>query len=163
MKLIVAGAAALFLTGCVVPGLPMMGMPSVLGGVGGTGMTQAEIDGAGTNMKLAQANGMAAANRPGDDRLTCDQLQAELMTSMRDPKVQAAMSSMGSRAQDQKAKMDAAMASGKQQQPTAADTQAPFASAADMTSIMPQMMRGQRINELATAKNCAFLKAPQPH
>ena len=161
MKLIVAGAAALLLTGCVVPGMPMMGMPSDLGGVGGTGMTQAEIDSAGANMKLAQANGMAAANRPGDDKLTCDQLQAELMTSMRDPKVQAAMGSMGQRAQDQKAKQDAAMA-GKQQSVTAEDTRAPLASAADMTSIMPQMMRGQRINELATAKSCAFLKAPQP-
>ena len=161
MKLIVAGAAALLLTGCVVPGMPMIGMPADLGGVGGTGMTQAEIDSAGANMKLAQANGMAAANRPGDDKLTCDQLQAELMITMRDPKVQAAMGSMGQRAQDQKAKQDAALA-GKSQSVTAADTRAPLASAADMTSIMPQMMRGQRINELATAKNCAFLKAPQP-
>ena len=65
---------------------------------------------------------------------------------------------MGARAQDQKAKIDGAVASGKQQQPTAEDVRSPLASSADMASIMPQLMRGQRLNELATAKNCAFLK-----
>jgi hypothetical protein len=33
---------------------------------------------------------------------------------------------------------------------------------ANMTSIMPQMMRGQRIYELASAKKCAFLNQPKP-
>ena len=33
---------------------------------------------------------------------------------------------------------------------------------ANMTSIMPQMMRGQRIYELASAKRCAFLNQPRP-
>jgi len=32
----------------------------------------------------------------------------------------------------------------------------------NMTSIMPQMMRGQRIYELASAKKCAFLNQPRP-
>jgi hypothetical protein len=29
-------------------------------------------------------------------------------------------------------------------------------------SIMPQMMRGQRIYELASAKSCAFVNQPNP-
>jgi hypothetical protein len=33
---------------------------------------------------------------------------------------------------------------------------------ANMTSIMPQMMRGQRIYELAAAKKCAFLNQGKP-
>jgi hypothetical protein len=125
-------------------------------------MTEAEVEYASASLKSSQAAGMAAAARPGDEAMTCGALQAELITTMRDPAVTAAMGTMGARAQDQKSKLDAAQASGKQQQPTAEDSRSPLASSADISSIMPQLMRGQRLNDLAGAKNCAFLKGASP-
>jgi hypothetical protein len=160
MRLIATALAALVLGGCVIPGMP--GMPPDFGGVGGTGMTAAEIENANTSLKMSQAAGAASANRPGDEAMSCEAIQTELVTTMRDPKVMAAMGSIGARAQDQKSKIDTAMASGKQQQPTLEDARAPLASTADITSIMPQLMRGQRLNELAEAKKCAFLNGPPP-
>lgn len=162
MKLVVVGLTALALSGCAGLPIPGMGMPTNYGGVGGTGMTQAEIDNAQSSLNSSQAMGLASAARPGDEAMDCAALQAELTATMRDPRVMAAIGSMGARAQDQKARVDAATASGRQSQPTAEEARMPLASASDMASIMPQIMRGQRINALAAAKNCAFLKAGSP-
>lgn len=161
MKMFAAGMTMFALAGCV-PMSPIPGMPASMGGVGGTGMTSAEIQNASASLKAGQSAGIASAARPGDETMSCEAIQAELMVSMRDPKVQAALGSMTTRAQGQKDKIDSAMAGGKQVQPTAEDARAPLASAADLTSIMPQMMRGQRLNELASAKKCAFLKGAAP-
>ena len=35
---------------------------------------------------------------------------------------------------------------------------APLSMTANLTTMMPQIMRSQRLNELATAKKCAFLQ-----
>jgi hypothetical protein len=160
MKFAAAGLMALSLSGCI--GIPIPGMPPNYGGVGGTGMTAEEIAAANASLQGGQAAGAAAAVRPGDEAMSCEAIQVELVTTMRDPKVMAAIGRMGARAQSQKDKMDAAMATGKQQQTTAEDARSPLASAGDMATIMPQIMRGQRLNELATAKNCAFLKGASP-
>jgi len=156
MRLVAAGLVALTLGGCV--GIPIPGMPPNLGGVGGTGMTAEEVQAANSALQASQAAGAGAASRPGDEAMNCSAIEGELTTTMSDPSVKAVIGSMGARAQSQKDKIDSAMASGKQQQPTAEDARAPLASAADLSTIMPQLMRGQRLNELATAKNCAFLK-----
>lgn len=153
MRLIATALTALVLGGCVMPGMPGMGMPPNFGGVGGTGMTSAEVANAESSMKAAQAMGAASANRPGDEAMTCAQIQAEIVATMQDPKVMAAVGTMGARAQDTQAKLDGARA-GQQQTFTKEDARAPLASANDLTSIMPQIMRGQRLNELAAAKKC---------
>ncbi len=159
MRLMLAGAMALALAGCVMPGLPMM--PPNYGGVGGTGMSAEQIAAMESQMQGAKAVGEASAKRPGDEVMTCAAIQAEMTTTMQDPRVQAAIGRMGDRAQDQKAKMDAAMAGKPVAPATKSETASPLESAGDLSSIMPELMRGQRLNELATAKNCAFLKGPQ--
>src|SRR5690349_8741383 len=159
MRQMLAGAMALALGGCVVPGLPMM--PPDYGGVGGTGMSAEQIAAMQTQMQGAQAAGAASAARPGDEAMTCEAIQAEITTTMQDPRVQAAVGRMGDRAQGQKSKMDAAMAGKPTAPATKSEVAASFESVGDISSIMPQMMRGQRLNELATAKNCAFMKGPQ--
>ncbi len=160
MKPMLAGVAALVLGGCVVPGMPMM--PPNYGGVGGSGMSAEEIAAMQSQMQSAKAAGAASASRPGDEAMNCDAIQAELVATMQDPRVQAVVGRVGDRAIDQKARMDAAMA-GKPAAPGSKSEMATsLGSAVDMTSIMPELMRGQRLNELASAKNCAFLKGPQP-
>lgn len=154
MRLVATGLATLALGACVLP-IPM-------GGVGGIASNPEEARAASASLQQAQVSAAAQASRPGDADMNCAAIQAELMAQMQDPKFQAAMASMGSRAQDQKARQDAAMAGGKQVAPTAADARAPVDTTADLVTMMPQIMRGQRLNELATAKKCDFLKAPKP-
>jgi hypothetical protein len=120
----------------------------------------------GAAMQQAQASGYAQASRPGDDKMDCAAIQAEMMAQMQDPKFKAALASMGGKAQAQLDLQKSATASGKQ--PNQKEIDAASANrtgmAGDMTAMMPQLMRGERLNELATAKKCAFLKqggAPQ--
>jgi hypothetical protein len=110
MRLFATGLATLALGACMLP-IPM-------GGMGGIGINPAEAKASSAALQQAQASGAAQASRPGDADMNCAQLQAEGMAQMQDPKFQQAMASMGARAQDQKAKQDAAMAGGKQVQPT---------------------------------------------
>ena len=71
------------------------------------------------------------------------------------------MGRMGERALGAKAQLDAAKA-GKPMAPAdKSQVATSLGSAGDVTSIMPGLMRGQRLNELATAKNCAFIKGTQ--
>ena len=57
----------------------------------------------------------------------------------------------------------AAQAQAMQQQKQATANQQAMAGMADnMSSIMPQMMRGQRVYELAQKQNCAFIQGPPP-
>ncbi|MET0546413.1 MAG: hypothetical protein ABWZ40_08885 [Caulobacterales bacterium] len=146
-------------------------------------------------MQAAQAQAEAAASRPGDEALTCEQLQTEMTTSMNDPTVQAAIQSNGANAmamqqQAQNARAGAVgmagtsmamgLASsfvpglgfaqaiamqaqmGQMKNQTAANQRQMGEMADNMTSIMPQLMRGQRVYNLASAKNCAFLQGPPP-
>ena len=150
-------------------------------------------------LQAAQAAGMAQASRPGDEALTCDQLQSEITATMNDPAVRAQLVQMGATAQDQHARLADAqshmagqmagqvgmnvvtgvissfipgaglaesLAMRAQAQGQVAQGQqsqaATMAMAANMVAIMPQMMRGQRIVQLAQAQHCAFLQgAPQ--
>lgn len=152
MRLIVTGLAALSLGACMLP-LPM-GMPT------GMGPNPAEAAQLSANLQQAQALGAAQANRPGDEAMTCSAIQAELMAQMQDPKFSAALGNMTAGAKDQKARQDAAMASGKAK-PGDVEAGTAFSASAgsDLVTMMPQIMRGQRLNDLATARNCPFLKA----
>jgi hypothetical protein len=150
----------------------------------------------GANMEASMAAAQAQAQRPGDDALTCEQLEAEIYTTMQDPAVQQAVAANGADAQAQMDQMNAArgqmraqMATGlfmgiassfipglgyaqmaqqqmqmAQQQRQAQQNMAQQMQMAErMQSIMPQMMRGQRVYELGQAKQCAFVQQqPQP-
>ena len=129
----------------------------------------------------------AAANRPGDDALGCDALQIELVASAKDPAVQAFVAKSGAIAQEKMAAMNAAAAGmGTQMAMTIMSSIAPGGGwggyganvaqaeaakaqagrnmqqqmqlAQDMMTIMPQMMRGQRVIELAQRRDCAWLR-----
>jgi hypothetical protein len=154
MKRLTMSLAAVALSGCVLPALPMGA---------GLGSNPAEAARLKADLEQAQTQASAQASRPGDANMDCAAIEAELMAQMRDPKFQAAMASMGARAQADKAKIDAAMAGGKTVQPDPTSAGASQAAmGADLVTMMPQMMRGQRLNELGQARNCAFLKAAKP-
>src|SRR5690242_3727139 len=79
MRLVSAGLAAILLSGCVMPGIPGMG------GATGMGSNPEEAARMSASMQQAQAAGAAQASRPGDDKMDCAAIQAELMAQMQDP------------------------------------------------------------------------------
>jgi hypothetical protein len=180
MRRLMMASVALTAAGCATPGGP-------------SGADYADTQMA--DMMAAQSAAQAAAVRPGDEALTCDQLQAEMTATMNDPKVQAVMADNGASAQAQMDKVRAAQSgavagavgvsalgvassfvpglswfsqgAAMAQQATMAaqarETQRQISQMSGSTmSIMPQMMRGQRIYELASAKSCAFVNQPNP-
>jgi hypothetical protein len=148
--------------------------------------------------QAAQAAAQAQASQPGDEALTCDQLQYQLTASMSNPSMGANLASLGAQAQT-------ASDQARQQQQEMAQQAAPNVAASVVTSLipgaglfhhapqqsgssqaqineaqrqsaqltnttnamMPEMMRGQRLYQMAQAKQCAFLRdpsaAPVPH
>lgn len=142
-------------------------------------------------MEQSMAEAQAAAVRPDDDALTCEQLEAEMAVSMQDPNVQAAIAANGADAQAQVDQMNAARGRARaqiatsmfmgiassfipglgyaqmaqqhvmaaQQQRQAQQSVAQMMEMAQrMQTIMPQMMRGQRVYELGQSKQCAFVQ-----
>jgi TctA family transporter len=103
MKLVMQGWVLLALAGCAMPGV-------------GSGMnasmadSQASMDRSHEDFMAAQSAAQAAAIKPGDEALSCDQLQAEMMAITTDPRMQAATASMGASAQAQMDKAKAAQA-----------------------------------------------------
>jgi hypothetical protein len=59
-------------------------------------------------MEQSMAAAQAQANRPGDEELTCEQLEGEIATTMQDPAVQSAVAANGADAQAQIDQMNAA-------------------------------------------------------
>lgn len=143
------------------------------------------------NLDQAMTAAQAQAAHPGDEGLTCDQLQEEITTTMSDPAVQSAVAANGADAQAQMDRMNEARGQMRAQMATsmfmglasafipgmgyaqmatqqmqAAQYQrqqqqnmAQMATMMErMTPIMPQMMRGQRVYELAQAQQCAFIQ-----
>ena len=143
------------------------------------------------NLDQAMTAAHAQAAHPGDENLTCDQLQEEITTTMSDPAVQSAVAANGADAQAQMDRMNEARGQMRAQMATsmfmglasafipgmgyaqmatqqmqAAQYQrqqqqnmAQMATMMErMTPIMPQMMRGQRVYELAQAQQCAFIQ-----
>lgn len=147
---------------------------------------------------------MAQAAKPGDDALTCDQLQAEIAAIGTDPQVQAVIQEQGAYAQEQMAKVQ-----GAQQQAEAAQAKQPsiagqmftgfltgmippnpvtgyaqqaaaaaqgakqsaeaeknmqdmMANVEKTMTIMPQIMRGAHVAQLAQARGCEFMAEAVP-
>ncbi len=146
-------------------------------------------------MEAAQAEAQAQAVRPGDEALSCDALQAEMVATMQDPAVQAHMAQSGAWAQGQLdaagearsqmmgqmsvniflglassfipgagfAQMAAQRAMAAGQQAQADQHMAGMMQQAEgAMTIMPQLMRGQRLYELGQAKQCAFVQEQAP-
>ncbi len=146
-------------------------------------------------MEAVMADAQAQAVRPGDEELSCDALQAEMVATMQDPAVQAHMAQTGAWAEgrneaagDMRAQMmgqmgvnvflglatsfipGAGYAQMAAQQAMAAGQQAQMEEhmagmmqqAEGAMTIMPQLMRGQRIYELGQAKQCAFVQEQAP-
>ena len=131
-------------------------------------------------MQAAQAD----ASKPGDEALNCDRLQEQLVAVTEDPTLQAHLQAAGMAAQQdqaaQAAKGQVAMQTVQtiiasmvpgagmatisasaaeaptQQAQTAERVQSRMAQAQQMMVIMPKLLRGQRLIELAAAKQCEW-------
>jgi hypothetical protein len=144
-----------------------------------------------TDLQAGLAAAQAAANRPGDAALGCDALEKELVASVKHPAVESYIAKSGAAAQQQQAAMDAAKGRAatqtaltlfgsvvpggagpglagtaalaqSQQVDAAQNVQQRMQQAQEMIGIMPQMMRGQRVIELAQQKNCDWLAGSLP-
>ncbi|MDP3737860.1 MAG: hypothetical protein Q8R02_10745 [Hyphomonadaceae bacterium] len=183
MKRLIVAASFAVLAGCVSPG---MGGMSNGGMANSVQQRQMQGDDLIASMDAAEA----AAKRPGDDALTCDQMQAEMTAMFQDPKFVATVASLQTQGEQMQTKAKAAQAGAvtsvlagtalgaassfvpglswlsggfMQAQMASANKQMESVNRdsdslmSGMSEIMPQMMRGQRLNELATSKTCAFL------
>ncbi len=151
-------------------------------------------DGADQTVQRMEANMAAArvqAARPGDDALSCDQIEAEMAATMNDPQVQGAIAANGAAAQAMQAQagdaqrqamgmMGAGVAGSiigsfvpgfgyAQQAMMMAQNAGMRARAqqqqdqimgmgANMDAIMPQLMRGERLYQMAEARQCPFVQ-----
>ena len=149
---------------------------------------------AGGRLEAQQAQAQADAIHPGDELLTCEQIQAEMGATMNTPEMQTQTAEMGASAQRQQelqeeaterargtmatgivtgiigsfipgvgyAQAAAMQAQASQQQAAANESHQEMAGMiGNMSNMMPAMMRGQRLYELAQAQECAFLQDMQ--
>jgi hypothetical protein len=144
-----------------------------------------------TDLQAGLEAAQAAANRPGDAALGCDALEKELVSSVNHPAVQSYVAKSGAAAQQQYAALNAAKGrvatqtaltlfgslvpggagaglagtaalAQAQQVEAAQNIQQRMQQAQEMIGIMPHIMRGQRVIELAQARNCDWLPAGMP-
>ncbi|MDX2237284.1 MAG: hypothetical protein NW203_06950 [Hyphomonadaceae bacterium] len=156
----------------------------------GTAHAQIDAEAQLAQMQAQQAQAQAAASRPGDEALTCEQLMAEFNTTMNDPQFRAALAQSGAWAQQRQQQMQGAQgmamagmgigmamgvasafvpglgyaqgammnAQAGQMQRQAQQNQADMITqAGNAQAMMPAAYRGQRLYELAQAKQCPFL------
>lgn len=149
------------------------------------------IQAAGARLEAEQAQAQANAARPGDELLTCEQIEAEMGASMNTEEMLTQRAEIGASAERQQELQEEAreraqgtMAAGavagiigsfipgggyaqtavmnaqaRQQQAAAAESQSEMAGMiGNFTEMMPAMMRGQRLGELAQARDCAFVQ-----
>ena len=168
MKPLSIVVAMVFLAGCA-----MSRGPAVMPG----GDYQAMASG----MEAAQAQ----ASQPGDENLTCDELQEQMLAIAQDPALQEHMKAAGAAAEQDLAQMQVGkgeiaaksaataiaatlpgadmgqmMAAAMENQSRAAQgqarTQARMAEGQRMMGFAPMLMRGQRLIELGTARKCEW-------
>jgi hypothetical protein len=157
-----------------------------LGGI--TALASAQTPGSTYDqLQETYAAAEAAAVRPGDENLDCDALATELVAVAKDSAVQAYIVKAGAAAQKQYDAMNAAAAAmaaqsafslfssivpgggwaghsaavaqaEAQKLQAARNIQERMQQAQEMMSIMPQMMRGNRVIQLAQARDCVWLR-----
>jgi hypothetical protein len=82
------------------------------------GRRAAEAQALEAQLEAAQAEGTANAVRPGDESLTCDQLQAEIATVAQSSEIQAGLAPFAEQAQADQAQVAEAQQQVEQQTPT---------------------------------------------
>jgi len=136
-------------------------------------------------MMQAMEKAQAEANQPGDQRLTCDQLQQQVVAVAQDPAFVAHVKAAGIAAEKDMAQMQAAQseiaaktaativasmvpgaamghmtASAVENQAKAAQSaarvQERMAQGQQMMALMPKLMRAQRLVELAVVRQCKW-------
>ena len=136
-------------------------------------------------MNQAMEKAQAEASKPGDDQLDCAQLEAQLMAVTQDPQFRSYYEAAGAKARKEQAAMEAAkgqvalqsfrtvmmatvpgaafpgMASAQAQAQAQGaagmkDMTARARQTEKMIALLPTIMRGQRVIELAIAKKCAW-------
>lgn len=150
-----------------------------------------DADQAMQRMEADMAAARAGAARPGDDALTCDQMEAEMAATMNDPQVQAGLAASGAQAEAMQGQADAArrqamgmmgvgvagsiigsfvpgfgyaqqammMAQNAGMRQRAQQNQDQIMQmGANMNAIMPQLMRGERLYQMAEARQCPFVQ-----
>lgn len=142
----------------------------------------------GEMMNAMQA-AQAEASQPGDESLTCDQLQEQIVAVANDPVFQAFVQASGAKAQEDLAAVEAAkgeiaaqtaqtivasmVPGGAMAQVGASAAQVPAQQAQatqrvqsmmmqgqQVMEFMPKLMRGQRLVELAAGRNCEWAAGP---
>jgi hypothetical protein len=115
-------------------------------------------------MQSTLAAAQAGANRTGDESLSCESLESELVTTAKHPAVQSytqgaltLFSSVVPGGAWAGHAVGVAQAQAQQAQ-AASNIEQRMQQAQEMMGIMPQLMRGQRILELAQARNCAWVR-----
>ena len=137
-------------------------------------------------MAKAMEKAQAEASKPGDEKLTCDQLQQQLVAIAQDPAYLAYVQAAGIQAQKDMAQMQVpqseiaaktaatmaasmvpgaamgqVMASAAENQAKMAQSTARVQSRTDqgqqMMAFMPMLMRGQRLVELAAVRQCEWV------
>lgn len=159
------------------------GLLSGISGLAAAQTPEATYDQLQATLEAAQA----AAVRPGDESLDCEGLATELVATAKDTAVQSYVAKSGAAAQKKLDAMNAlagsaaapsaislfgsvvpgggwaghAAAVGQaeaQKVQAARNIQQRMQEAQEMMGIMPQLMRGQRVIELAQARDCAWLR-----
>lgn len=142
-------------------------------------------------MARAMEKAQADASKPGDEKLTCEQLEDQLVTVTQDPALQAHVEAAGAEALKKQEAMKVAQgkiaaekfrtvmmavmpgAAMPGMATAQAQAQAQGASAMNqgaarmkqmekMMPLLPTMMRGQRVIELAVAKRCEWAESAIP-
>jgi hypothetical protein len=137
------------------------------------------------DLQTAMIKAQAASIRPGDEALGCDALQKELISAMSDPSIQtyatktnaALAKDLETREKSERALTPEAAAAlsaslapglamaslaqagaGASSQPATPEQmrQAMVAQMKQLVTIMPMLMRSQRVTELAIMKNCTW-------
>ena len=160
--------AMVFLAGCAMSRAP-------------TAMPGGDYQAMASGMDAAQAQ----ASQPGDENLTCDELQEQMLAIAQDPALLEHFEKAGAAAQQDLEQMQVGkgeiaaksaatvmaatipgadmgqmMAAAMENQSRAAQgqarTQARMAEGQQMMGFMPKLMRGQRLIELGSARKCEW-------
>lgn len=179
--------------------MPMVLAASLVLSAAAPALAQSGVDAMqaeGARLEAEQAQAQANAARPGDEQLTCEQIQAEMGATMGSDEMQTQTAEIDASVQRQQALQEEArqrqqsmmttgivtgiigsfvpgvgyaqgalmQAQASQQQAEAAESQNEMAGMiGNMSNMMPAMMRGQRLYELAQAQECAFMEDMPAH
>ena len=106
------------------------------------------------------------ASGPGDESLNCEGLEKELLASMNDPAVQSHLSRVVAKKQPVATAFsyrsaNATATRAKTIQLATKNLQREVKQMNELLTISPQLVRGQRVLQLARARNCQWLQEPE--